>query len=724
MKQPIDHRVVSDLLLDALYHPTADRAAWLAEAIDDVDLRARVSELVLAHEAAERLGHLEHPVALPIDPFVGRRVGPWRLVERVGEGGMGTVFRAERDDGLYVRTVAVKLLRPGPNMTSLARRLQAECQILATLEHPHIARLYDSGLSDDGLPYLALEYVDGVSITQNATSLGLTISDRLMLFLQVCDAVTYAHRHLVVHRDLKPSNVLVTNTDDGPHVRLVDFGIAKLLDDDGLQTLTHDAALTPAYAAPEQLTGGSITTATDVYALGVLLYELLAERRPYDLSGKTAAQIERTVCDTEPPRPSQQTSQTRSSLLKGDLDTIILKALEKDLNRRYPSAYELAADIRRHQEGYPIEARPASAIYRLRTFVRRNRTGVTTAASVLLLLALLVLNYTTQLREARDHARQAAAEARSEADRAEAVAGFMEQILRAPNNSWYVENESKGPDTPIRVVLDEAAARIDSEFSDRPDIRADLHHILGDTYNALDVEDRARYHHLETLRLREALYEAPDPRLAEAVYYAGMYSENATDVLIQFRRAAAMLRERPGGNNLPFLLQSLASHVAWAGRYAEADSLLHEAEVYAEQHFLPGTDAERYRAPILHTLAIHRIESQLALQNAVGVDRSRARADSLVRLELPGTHALRNAHACVDGMIAYQRADWPAAETSLRTCLETDLNIRHHYRAALQLIAYLDAHGREREADPYRDLARRAAVFADSLTEAYEALPH
>lgn len=722
MTPPLDHRLLSNLLLDALDHPTGDRAAWLA-AIDDPALRTHVSELLRAHEAAERLGHLEHPVALPIDPFVGRRIGPWRLVERVGEGGMGTVFRAERADGQYERTVAVKLLHPGPNLAALARRLRAECQIVATLEHPHIARLYDSGLSDEGLPYLALEYVDGTSITGYASAGRLDLQGRLALFLQVCDAVSYAHRHLVVHRDLKPSNVLVAASSDAPTVRLVDFGIAKLLVDDGLHTLTHDAALTPAYAAPEQLTGGLITTATDVYALGMLLYELLTEQRPYDLTGKTAAQIERTVCNAAPQRPSLVAPPPRARVIKGDLDTIILKALEKDPNRRYPSADELAADIRRYQEGFPIEARPATVGYRINAFLRRHRTGVTAAAGVFLVLTLLILNYTIQLRYARDQARQAAAEARSEAVRAEAVARFMEQILRAPNNQWYVENKSKGPDTPIRVVLDEAAARIDSEFADRPDIRADLHHILGDTYNALNVEDRARYHHLETLRLRETLYEAPDPRLAEAVYYAGMYAEDATDVLIQFRRAAAMLRQRPGGNNLPFLLQSLASHVAWAGRYAEADSLLHEAEVYAEQHFLPGTDAERYRVPILHTLAIHRIESQLALQNAVGVDRARARADSLVRLELPGTHALRNAHACVEGMIAYQRADWPAAESYLRTCLETDLNIRHHYRAALQLIAQLDTQGREREADPYRDLARRAAVFADSLTQAYEALP-
>ncbi len=721
MTPPIDHRLVSDLLLDALDLPTGERTAWLAT-IEDSALRAQVTELVLAHEAAERLGHLEHPIALPIDPFVGRRIGPWRLVERVGEGGMGTVFRADRADGQYERTVAVKLLRPGPNLTALARRLRAECQIVAALEHPHIARLYDSGLSDEGLPYLALEFVDGVSITGHASAGGLNLLDRLALFLQVCDAVSYAHRHLVVHRDLKPSNVLVTSTGDTPTVRLVDFGIAKLLVDDGLHTLTHDAALTLAYAAPEQLTGGLITTATDVYALGMLLYELLTERRPYDLTGKTAAQIERTVCDAEPQRPSLIAPTPRAGILKGDLDTIILKALAKDPNRRYPSADELAADIRRHLDGFPIEARPATVGYRMNAFLRRHRTGVITASGVFILLALLILNYTVQLRDARDQAQHAAAEARSETVRAEAVARFLEQILRAPNTRWHVENKAKGPDTPIRVVLDEAAARVDAEFADRPDIRADLHHILGDTYAGLGLAESSRHHHYETLRLREALYAPPDPRLAEAIYYAGMFADNATDILIQYRRAAAMLRERPGGNNFPFLLQSLAGHTAWAGRFAEADSLLHEAEIYAEQHFLPGSQTERYRVPILHILAIHRVEARLALGDWEGVRSALARADSLLRLAATESARLYDSQVCVEGMIASRQADWPTAEAMLRACLGADQNIRFRYRAAVLLVALLDAHGREREADAYRDLARQASVFADSLTRAYESV--
>jgi non-specific serine/threonine protein kinase/serine/threonine-protein kinase len=394
------HQRVKALFLDALDRPEAARPAWLAAACGgDGALRAEVEALLAAHDGAEATGRLERPLfdrpALADDgpgegPAAGRTVGPWRLIERIGAGGMGAVYRAVRADGAYERAVAVKLLHPGLDAGgALARRLAAERRILARLEHPGIARLYDGGVSADGLPYLVMELVDGAPLTAYAERHALPADDRLRVFLQVCDAVAYAHRHLVVHRDLKPSNVLVADDGRGqPQAKLLDFGIATLLsgpDTDAALTRTA-GAMTPAYAAPEQLRGEAVTTATDVYALGVLLYELLTGRRPYDLTGKTASEVERVVCETAPPRPSQAAPPEHARRLRGDLDLIAAKALEKEPARRYASAEALAEDIRCHLDGRPVGARPPSAGYRVGKFVRRHRAGVAAAAAVVLAL--------------------------------------------------------------------------------------------------------------------------------------------------------------------------------------------------------------------------------------------------------------------------------------------------------------------------------------------------
>ena len=382
------------LFLDALDRPPAERDAFVDGACrtpagaPDAGLRAEVRALLDAHD---RSGALDVPLVdrRLADPNVGQTVGAWRLTERVGEGGMGAVYRAERVDGAYEQSVALKLLRPGPDAAGLADRLRAERQILARLEHPHIARLYDGGVTAAGLPFLALEYVDGRPLTE--ATRGLPTDDRVRLVLQVCEAVAYAHARLVVHRDLKPSNVLVTDASPAAaaRVKLLDFGIATLVDAEGsgLRTVTGTQLLTPAYAAPEQVTGGAITTATDVYALGVLLYEVLADRRPYDLSGRTAREIEGIVCETPPPPPSEVAPPNRSRALRGDLDTIVMTALAKEPDRRYANARALADDLQRQLDRLPIAARPATVGYRLRSFARRYRTAVAAGAFALLALS-------------------------------------------------------------------------------------------------------------------------------------------------------------------------------------------------------------------------------------------------------------------------------------------------------------------------------------------------
>ncbi len=384
------HQRIKNIFLDALDIPAEARAAWLDEvARGDEDLRSEIDSLLKAHEEIEdtdalELPHLQRDALSSADPMVGRDVGPWRLVEQIGSGGMGTVYKAERADGAYDRTVAVKLLKPGGDVDRLSERLRAERNVLARLEHRHVARLYDGGIAENGVPYLALEYVDGMPITGYCGTHSLRFLDRIDLFVQVCDAVAYAHRNLIVHRDLKPSNILVTPKGEA---KLLDFGIAKLLeesDEAPVLTRTGTSAMTPAYASPEQVRNGPITTATDVYSLGVLLFELLTVRRPYDLAGKSAAEVERLVCEATPPKPSAVAGDAQ---LRGDLDTIILKALAKEPERRYASAEALAADLRRFGDGLPIQARAPRPGYRARKFVQRHRLGV--AAATALLLALV-----------------------------------------------------------------------------------------------------------------------------------------------------------------------------------------------------------------------------------------------------------------------------------------------------------------------------------------------
>ncbi len=498
------------LFLDALERTPETRESWLAEASPDETLRADALALLRAHDqTAAFLDEplLSRPGETDAEPHVhGRMVGPWRIVERLGQGGMGVVYRAERGDGLYDRAVALKLLAPGALLASgeaLARRLAAERRILARLEHDGIARLYDGGVTADGLPYLALELVDGEPITDYAEARGLSTAERVALFARVCDAVAYAHRALVVHRDLKPAHILVAGAEAGrePAVKLLDFGVSALLSDaagdDGLTKMTVPRALTPAYAAPEQVRGEAVTTAADVYALGVVLYELLAGQRPYDLAGKTAREAERLVVEVPPPSPSAVAPAERRRALRGDLDTIVMKALAKEPDRRYASVGDLAADLRRHLNGVPVEARPATVGYRMRRFVRRHRLGVAAAAAIALILLAGLAGTIWQARAAR-----------AEAARAEAVNAFLVDLFDAP--SPYAD----GRDVRVASLLDRAAAALDSAARP-PDIEATLRHTLGTTYRSLGLYPEAETQLRRALALRTRLVGPHHPDVAE-----------------------------------------------------------------------------------------------------------------------------------------------------------------------------------------------------------------
>ena len=388
--------------LDALYDAAAaldpaERTAFIEErCADDEEVRRELLAAFGADAGSGLTGLVERAAAASIEAaWTGRRVGPYRIVRPLGHGGMGAVYLADRDDAEFHKQVAIKTLKFELENGPAVARFRHERQILAHLEHPNIARLLDGGTTEQGTPYIVLEYVDGVQIVEWCQQHRLTVDQRLRLFRDVCDAVQYAHQHLIVHRDIKPGNILVTS--DGVP-KLLDFGIAKLLDADALPGFhsvnTSGPMMTPDYVSPEQVRGEPVSTATDVYALGAVLYELLTNTRPHALHTYDPAEIARVVCETDVRPPSA----TGNRHLRGDLDNIVLKAMQKEPLRRYSSVTAFAEDIHRHLEGLPVAARRDTAIYRATKFMGRHRMGVVATAAV---VASLAVGVALALREAR-----------------------------------------------------------------------------------------------------------------------------------------------------------------------------------------------------------------------------------------------------------------------------------------------------------------------------------
>jgi len=423
---------------EAVSLSSAERASFLNKACaNDEELRQEVDSLLLSdHQAGTKFlnipaADLVKPIANP-PARVGRRIGPYYILEEIGRGGMGEVYRAGRADGQYEKEVAIKLVRGGYDSAAVLDRFRHERQILASLDHPNIARLLDGGTTDEGIPYLVMELIEGTPIDQYCDAHQLNITPRLRIFLQVCSAVQYAHQRLVIHRDIKPGNILVTK-EGAP--KLLDFGIAKILDTSSGAESTVAAPMTPEYASPEQVRGEPITTAADVYSLGVVLYQLLTGRSPYDTKTRTPHEFARAVCEQEPGRPSTAirvdpetaaptnlASESRATVLrttpegspprlrrrlKGDLDDIVMMSLRKEPARRYASAEQLAQDIRRHLDGRPVSACRDSWRYRATKFVGRHKVGVTATALVGLAVAGGVAATVREARIAAAHQRRA-----------------------------------------------------------------------------------------------------------------------------------------------------------------------------------------------------------------------------------------------------------------------------------------------------------------------------
>jgi serine/threonine-protein kinase len=528
-----DHwKEIDALFASALDVGPEERAALLDGAAPEPHVREAVERLLRAEESSR--GLLEQRVTVsgalmdalredlasgdrasgePLATRVGERVGPYELLELLGHGGMATVYLARRVEGGFEQRVAVKLIRTDGGTAELIRRFESERDILSGLRHANIARLLDGGSTADGIPYLVMDLVEGIPLTDWVRKQRLDLEARLWLFLEVAAAVAYAHRNLVVHRDLKPSNLLV---DDEGHPMLLDFGIAKLLDQDqGADGLTHTRArwMTPGYAAPEQIRGEGVTTATDVYQLGVLLYELLAGARPFAVEGRSTYEIEQMILTDDPPRPSARAAAADAAGLAGDLDAIVLKAMRKEPEERYASVEALTADIRRHLTAEPVEAHRGGRAYRARKFVRRNRGAVAAAVVVTVLLAAWAVTATVQ--GARLAVERDRAEAQSE--KATRVTGFLTSLLGAVN-----PREAQGSEPTVREVLERGVERIGTELADQPELQAELYLTTGDVYESLGDFEAADSLLTRALDLRRALYgDGPHEEIAAAQVLLG-----------------------------------------------------------------------------------------------------------------------------------------------------------------------------------------------------------
>lgn len=482
---------------EALKQPQAERTAFVQTNCQEFpDLATEVLALLKADESEDTLlsgmllprGGLEELLS----PMEGGVVGPYQIDRLLGRGGMGAVYLAHRIDGQFEQQVAIKLLKRGMDSEELLHRFRIERQIQARLEHPHIARLLDGGLSADGQPYFTMEYVPGLPLNQYIEEQPWNLEKRLQLFQQICEAIQYAHSQLVIHRDLKPSNIMISP--DG-QVKLLDFGIARILDDDptGITREGH-RVYTPEYASPEQAQGKSVGIATDIYSLGVLLYELLAGTRPLDLEELSPAARERRICEDRPKPPSQQVQIPASDshpktliqperirrLLRGDLDTICLKALRKEPERRYATVREFSADIHHFLNDLPVSARPDTWGYRSRKFIQRNQIALLAGIVMLLVLMGLTSLYTWRLSQERDRATQEASKARQ-------VTAFLTRIFEENNP---IVNQ--GDTLTARQLLDRGTVRIETELAQQPELKQEMLALMGNLYGEMGLANEAR----------------------------------------------------------------------------------------------------------------------------------------------------------------------------------------------------------------------------------------
>lgn len=624
-------RRIEELFNAALDLPADARRTLLEEErARDPNLVDEVESLLRAEGATEGLfeGQIQQAAREVIEarpPLEeGDRVGAYQVVKKLGEGGMGMVFLAERADAEYEARVAIKILRSGAADPHLLERFRAERQILASLEHPSVARLIDGGATPRGYPYVVMEYVDGEPLDVYCRGHELGLRKRVELFLQVLGAVQAAHQSLIVHRDIKPGNILVTR--DGS-AKLLDFGIAKILDaPEGAGSLTGPLGrvMTPDYASPEQVLGKPVGTASDIYSLGVALYELLAGVGPYNTGAMSPGEMERVVCEQDPPPPSAAAGVEQAPQLRGELDAIVMKAMAKSPDERYASVERLAADLQRFLDGRPVLARPQTWSYRTRKIIARNKLAAAAALTVFALLVIIAVSMTLA-------ARRIAAEkeiADRERQRAEETVRFLTEVFRISD-----PGETRGERVTAREVLDWSADRLRREPDTDPRLRSQLLDVIGVVYHNLGLYNEAEAALSEALGLHEQSLPDDDPavaatlnHLANARRELGRYSEAKA----AYERSLAIARaDAPpeGDAAVAQNISDLAMLLRDQGDYDEAERLAREALEMRRQVF--GGERPEVSAS-LHNL----------------------------------------------GTVLYRRGDYPRAEELFREALELDRRLR------------------------------------------------
>jgi len=707
----VDRQRVGELFGQAIEMAQADRGAWLAaQCADDAALLAEVERLLRWDAASARF--MEQPPALiagaaaqaatPDGDGLPRAFGAYRVVRSLGQGGMGEVWLGERDDGEFEQRVAIKQVAyPTPG---LLHRFRQERQILARLEHPNIARLIDGGLAADGTPYLVMEYVDGVPITDYVRAQALDLPACLRLFLRVCTAVQYAHQNLVVHRDLKPSNIFVT-ADGTP--KLLDFGIAKVLTvtDGGAPTQTMARLLTPDYAAPEQFSGGVITTATDVYALGVVLYELLAGRRPPRVSPGEITGPARTTTSMPPSAAlAGSSSSINRRALRGDADRIVLSALAADPHRRYASAEALATDIRRFLDGRPIAARGDGNAYRFRMFVLRHRYVLGAAVSIFLVSIAATLVSLWQARIAGE-----------QATRAEAAQQFLVGVFEQAD-----PDQNKGGAISARSLLEKGERQLAGNTTRQPAVQADLTGLIGALYWDIGDYDRA-----ETL-IGKAVAMTDDPRVPDEIKARNLgrlarieHDKRTFDATIEHAQRALMFARRAGSagaRDATAARRVMALAMIGQGRSKDAVPLLRE--VLGEDREAFGDRSEAV-ALDLHLLgdALDELsdyeESEAVLRESIAT--ARAVHGNLHSSVADGLNTL--------GLMLGHKGDIAASEGPLREALEINRQLygadhRETLVSRSNLLRVLENQGRFEEALQGRlDVLQATQAIGDARPE-------
>ena len=686
---------VKDIFAEAVDFPTDIRAAFLREKCgDDESLFAEINSLLAAHDEAENLiekNAFNHSSISnsKLKNFDGRIFGHYKIIREIGHGGMGAVFLAERNDGEFDQQVALKIVRQTIVSAELERHFRRERQILASLNHPNIAKLLDGGVSENGEPFLAMEYIEGKTLLEFAAD--LSIEEKLKLFLKICNAVTYAHQNLVIHHDIKPSNIIVTK--DG-EPKLLDFGLAKMsetndsgfeISDFGLSenqtnnskskiqnpkskidvTQTVFRALTPAYASPEQLRGKSVTTASDVYSLGVVFYELLSGDKPFHFEGKSLEEIIQTVTHDEampPSAVSKSEFQISNPKLKGDLDNIALKALQKEPERRYRSVQEFANDIERHLKGLPILARPATFFYRAMKFVRRNKILVSAATFVLLSLIFGGAISFIQFRQAQN-----------ERAKSDEVRIFLQKMLLTADPEG-----SKGYSASMNEMLEQAANRLETEdFSKQPEVKAELQGLLGNIYlNQGHYEKSEKYLKLAINEQIQLYGEENSKVILSKITLANlnMARANYDDAESFYKQYLPTLREQYQRGELEIITFLRVLNDYALTRRARGDSRQSELLFRENLELSLKTDANRTSQNYLRTMIALTVfdqgkfdEAESETQNLLA-ELKRASADEM-------DTAIANALTLL-GSIQTEKGDFKAAAANL---LEGEKLYRKYY---------------------------------------------